>query len=182
MGSSLSCVSNLDYSPDPYDNFNSTSCNCSNPDHIWIAVCECEFDYEEVTTPQNLERVVPLGIVYALVFLMGTIGNGLVIFVVRRFKRMRNVTNIFLASLSTADLLLIWFCVPIQVGEHVPEFSEKTPTQKKTTRMGIFWVFCAKIHPWAFFALKNSLSGCAKFTKDTQQKSKPAPPLENRSF
>lgn len=40
-----------------------------------------------------------------------------VIFVVNRFKRMRNVTNVFLASLSTADLCLIWICVPVMVRE-----------------------------------------------------------------
>lgn len=51
---------------------------------------------------------------YGLVFLIGLVGNLLVIIVVQRYKKMRNVTNVFLASLSTADLLLILFCAPIQ--------------------------------------------------------------------
>ncbi len=55
-----------------------------------------------------LGQSAPLGLLYGLVFVLGTVGNGLVIFVVRRYKRMRNATNLFLASLSTADLLLIW--------------------------------------------------------------------------
>ncbi len=73
-----------------------------------------DYFYLEAPPPSILE-IVPPGIVYALVFLVGTVGNILVIFVVVHFKNMRNVTNIFLASLSTADLCLIWFCVPIQV-------------------------------------------------------------------
>lgn len=60
-------------------------------------------------------EILPAGIIYALVFLIGTGGNLLVVFVVVHFKNMRTVTNMFLASLSTADLCLIWFCVPIQV-------------------------------------------------------------------
>ncbi|CAJ0573465.1 unnamed protein product, partial [Mesorhabditis spiculigera] len=65
-----------------------------------------------------MEIMVP-ALLYLVVFLVGTIGNALVIFVVNRFKRMRNVTNVFLASLSTADLCLIWFCVPIMFVKYM---------------------------------------------------------------
>jgi 7 transmembrane receptor (rhodopsin family) len=94
---------------------NATQCNCSIALHAYLEPCFDVCDYPEAPLPPIEEVLVP-GFVYALVFLVGTIGNGLVIFVVNRFRRMRNVTNVFLASLSTADLCLIWLCVPIMVS------------------------------------------------------------------
>ncbi|PIO74339.1 7 transmembrane receptor [Teladorsagia circumcincta] len=67
-----------------------------------------------LTEEELFEAALP-AVLYLIVFLVGTVGNAMVIFVVNRFKRMRNVTNVFLASLSTADLCLIWFCVPIMM-------------------------------------------------------------------
>ncbi|KAL5015726.1 hypothetical protein ScPMuIL_005315 [Solemya velum] len=53
-------------------------------------------------------------IFYGLTLLLGLIGNVLVIISVARFKKMQNVTNIFLLSLATADLLVVLICVPIK--------------------------------------------------------------------
>uniref|UniRef100_A0A914URK0 G-protein coupled receptors family 1 profile domain-containing protein n=1 Tax=Plectus sambesii TaxID=2011161 RepID=A0A914URK0_9BILA len=91
---------------------NASQCNCSVAWHAYLEPCFEVCDYPETPLPP-IEEVLFPGVVYALVFLLGTIGNALVIFVVNRFRRMRNVTNLFLASLSTADLCLIWLCVPI---------------------------------------------------------------------
>lgn len=49
---------------------------------------------------------------YVLVFLVGLIGNLLVIQVIFRVPRMRTVTNLFIANLAFADLLVICFCMP----------------------------------------------------------------------
>ncbi|GIY70885.1 neuropeptide SIFamide receptor [Caerostris extrusa] len=49
---------------------------------------------------------------YIVVFILGTIGNVFVIGVVLRMKRMRSVTNYYLANLALADLLVIIFCIP----------------------------------------------------------------------
>nr|AKQ63044.1 elevenin receptor 2 [Platynereis dumerilii] len=54
---------------------------------------------------------------YSLTLLLGLIGNLLVISSILRFRSMRTVTNAFLTSLATADLLLIAFCVPIKFAK-----------------------------------------------------------------
>lgn len=51
-------------------------------------------------------------IAYTLVFSVGLVGNLFVISVVFRVPRMRTVTNLFIANLAIADVLVIVFCVP----------------------------------------------------------------------
>jgi neuropeptide FF receptor 2 len=51
-------------------------------------------------------------IAYSLVFFVGLVGNAFVISVVFRVPRMRTVTNLFIANLAFADVLVIIFCVP----------------------------------------------------------------------
>ena len=74
-----------------------------------------DYDYDASISNLPLAEVVPVGIVYGLTLLLGVVGNALVIFSIARFRRMQSVTNIFLTSLSTADLLLVVLCVPIKV-------------------------------------------------------------------
>lgn len=57
------------------------------------------------------------GIVYGLTFLVGIIGNSLIVYSVVHFRRMKSLSNIFLASLATADLILIIFCVPVKFAQ-----------------------------------------------------------------
>ncbi|KAK3612482.1 hypothetical protein CHS0354_024450 [Potamilus streckersoni] len=63
---------------------------------------------------------VPTGIVALLAFLYGSIsllsvlGNGIVIFVIVRNKRMQTVTNIFIANLALADVVIGLFATPFQ--------------------------------------------------------------------
>lgn len=49
---------------------------------------------------------------YTLVFLVGLVGNLLVVSVVCRSPRMRNVTNYFIVNLAIADILVLVFCLP----------------------------------------------------------------------
>lgn len=51
-------------------------------------------------------------IAYILVFCVGLVGNLFVISVVFRVPRMRTPTNLFIANLAIADVLVIVFCVP----------------------------------------------------------------------
>ncbi|VDK61608.1 unnamed protein product, partial [Cylicostephanus goldi] len=91
-----------------WENMTASQCNCSHPLHKFLEVCATRC----ITLPNTLlfglteeelfEAALP-ALMYLIVFLVGTVGNAMVIFVVNRFKRMRNVTNVFLASLSTAD-------------------------------------------------------------------------------
>lgn len=57
------------------------------------------------------------GIVYGLTFLVGIIGNSLIVYSVVQFRRMKSLSNVFLASLATADLILIIFCVPVKFAQ-----------------------------------------------------------------
>jgi hypothetical protein len=51
-------------------------------------------------------------IFYILIFVIGTIGNILVIYVLMKDKELRTFTNYLLANLSIADLLVLFTCVP----------------------------------------------------------------------
>ncbi|KAL4221768.1 7 transmembrane receptor (rhodopsin) [Mactra antiquata] len=73
-------------------------------------------------------------ILFAVIFLIGVIGNTVLIFTVLRNKSMRNTPNIFVVSLSVGDLLLLLFSVPFSstfytmkswpFGEGVCKFNE----------------------------------------------------------
>ncbi|VDM49572.1 unnamed protein product [Toxocara canis] len=110
--------STFEYEAFDWENFTSADCNCSHQLHSYLGVCEGICEPISLSLPPLAEVALPAAL-YLIVFLVGTTGNALVIFVVNRFRRMRNVTNIFLASLSTADLCLIWFCVPIMFVKYM---------------------------------------------------------------
>lgn len=73
-----------------------------------------EYDYESSNTV-FLEDVIPMSIIYGLTLVIGILGNTLIILTISRYRRMRTITNVFLASLASADLLLILICVPVMV-------------------------------------------------------------------
>lgn len=54
--------------------------------------------------------VVP--IIFAMIFLVGVLGNGTLILIFMRHPNMRNVPNTYIISLALGDLLLILTCVP----------------------------------------------------------------------
>ncbi|CAG5119711.1 unnamed protein product, partial [Candidula unifasciata] len=65
---------------------------------------------------------VPTGLICLLAFLYGSIsllaviGNGLVILVIVKNGRMHTVTNIFIANLAVADVIIGLFSIPFQVS------------------------------------------------------------------
>lgn len=60
-------------------------------------------------------ELAPTLIVYGFSFILGVTGNCLIIFTTFRYGRMHSVTNVFLSSLASSDLLLIIFCIPVKV-------------------------------------------------------------------
>lgn len=66
------------------------------------------------------ERLVAIivPIVFAIIVVIGFIGNMLVIIVIISNKRMVNTTNILILSLALADLFFIVFCVPFTAAAH----------------------------------------------------------------
>ncbi|XP_038626661.1 galanin receptor type 1 [Tachyglossus aculeatus] len=65
--------------------------------------------------PLGVENVATL-VVFAIIFALGALGNGLVIAVLarRRPGAARSPTNVFILNLSVADLAYLLFCVPFQ--------------------------------------------------------------------
>ncbi|CAI9736616.1 54-like peptide receptor [Octopus vulgaris] len=75
---------------------------------------EYTYDYHASISTLPLLELIPVAIMYGLTLILGVTGNALVIFSIAHYRRMRTLTNIFLLSLASADLLLIVLCVPIK--------------------------------------------------------------------
>ncbi|XP_009896233.2 galanin receptor type 2 [Dryobates pubescens] len=56
--------------------------------------------------------IIPL--LFLIIFLVGTVGNCLVLAVLLRNGQVKNTTNLFILNLGVADLCFILFCVPFQ--------------------------------------------------------------------
>ncbi|XP_048256456.1 allatostatin-A receptor-like [Haliotis rufescens] len=89
--------------------------NLSDRDHYdAYDYYEYEYDYDASVNNLPLEEFIPSVIVYSITLLVGVVGNSLVIFSIAYYGRQKNVTNVFLLSLASADLLLVTICVPIK--------------------------------------------------------------------
>ncbi|KAK7487554.1 hypothetical protein BaRGS_00021256 [Batillaria attramentaria] len=103
-----------------YNFTNLTSSGVTTPDNnlsLTTKVDDYIYDYDYDASLQSLPlgEVIPVSLVYGFTLLFGLGGNALVIIVVLRNERLRSITNIFLTSLASADLILVLFCVPVKV-------------------------------------------------------------------
>lgn len=73
------------------------------------------YSYQDSLDWLPLNELVPCVTFYVIIGLLGITGNSLVIIVILALPRTRNITNLFLLSLASADLLLVLVCVPIKV-------------------------------------------------------------------
>jgi len=62
------------------------------------------------------EIVALLSIFYGGISIVAVIGNTLVIWVVATTRQMRTVTNMYIANLAFADVIIGLFCIPFQVS------------------------------------------------------------------
>lgn len=76
---------------------------------------EYEYDINDSHTTFRWEELLPIIVVYGITLVLGLTGNSLIVFTMYRFRRMQTATNMLLASLASADLLLIIFCIPVKV-------------------------------------------------------------------
>ena len=76
-----------------------------------------DYDYDSSDSSHAIYwgELAPVLIVYSLTYIIGVTGNVLIIYTVLRFKRLKSPTNIFLISLSSADLILVLLCIPVKV-------------------------------------------------------------------
>ena len=65
---------------------------------------------------QVVSIVVP--IFFGLLFLVGFLGNLLVVLVVTFNRQMRNTTNLLIMNLAVADILFVALCVPISAFQY----------------------------------------------------------------
>ena len=88
--------------------------NMTELEYYYYYIYDADMDSSELTS-EELRLMIPVSVFYGLMFLLGTIGNILVIYCIAKYKRMKSITNQLLLSLACADLLLTLFCVPIKV-------------------------------------------------------------------
>uniref|UniRef100_A0A1A9VF93 G-protein coupled receptors family 1 profile domain-containing protein n=1 Tax=Glossina austeni TaxID=7395 RepID=A0A1A9VF93_GLOAU len=58
--------------------------------------------------------IILLSILYGLISILAIIGNCLVIWIVATAKQMHTVTNMYIANLAFADVIIAVFCIPFQ--------------------------------------------------------------------
>ncbi|KAF6202751.1 hypothetical protein GE061_003153 [Apolygus lucorum] len=73
-----------------------------------------EYDYLDSVNNFNWNELIPTTIVYAITLILGISGNLLIIITISKYRRMKSITNTFLASLASADLLLVLVCTPVK--------------------------------------------------------------------
>lgn len=78
-----------------------------------------DYDYEIALETFFWRELTPTLVVYAVTYVLGVVGNALIIFTIYRYRRLKTTTNVFLASLATADLLLILMCIPVKVSADI---------------------------------------------------------------
>ncbi|XP_029366632.1 neuropeptide Y receptor Y8b isoform X2 [Echeneis naucrates] len=54
-------------------------------------------------------------VAYSAIMAVGLIGNSCLVYVIMRYKEMRNVTNIFIVNLSCSDILMCIVCLPVTI-------------------------------------------------------------------
>ncbi|KAF6031520.1 hypothetical protein EB796_010152 [Bugula neritina] len=81
-----------------------------------------EYTFEEygevlAVTDTELKKLSPAMISYIVIFLLGAVGNSLVIYCVAKYKRMKSNTNQLLLSLACADLMVVLICIPVKFAK-----------------------------------------------------------------
>lgn len=79
------------------------------------ATDDYDYDYDKALETFFWRELTPTLVVYAVTYVLGVVGNALIIFTICRYRHLKTTTNVFLASLATADLLLILICIPVKV-------------------------------------------------------------------
>uniref|UniRef100_A0A8D2IP26 G-protein coupled receptors family 1 profile domain-containing protein n=1 Tax=Varanus komodoensis TaxID=61221 RepID=A0A8D2IP26_VARKO len=67
---------------------------------------------QEETSPPFLTDAWLVPVFYALIMLLGLVGNSLVIYVISKHRQMRTATNFYIANLATTDIIFLVCCVP----------------------------------------------------------------------
>ena len=93
------------------DNYKTETSNLTEPRSILDPGSSSEEDV-------MIDRIV-VPIVFGVIFVIGLVGNGLLIFTVLANKSMRTIPNIFLTSLAIGDFFLILVSVPFRAALYI---------------------------------------------------------------
>ena len=75
-----------------------------------------DYDINESFSTFDWSELGPSLFVFSLTFILGIVGNVLILMAVFRHTHVKSSpVNVFLASLASADLLLILVCLPLKV-------------------------------------------------------------------
>ena len=78
---------------------------------------EYDYDYDASIATFDWSELGPNLFVFGITFIIGILGNCLILVAVIRHTHVKNSpVNVFLASLASADLLLILICLPLKVS------------------------------------------------------------------
>ncbi|XP_063003402.1 kiSS-1 receptor [Elgaria multicarinata webbii] len=66
----------------------------------------------EPQTPPHLVDAWLVPLFFAMLMVVGLVGNSLVIYVITKHKQMRTVTNFYIANLASTDIIFLVCCVP----------------------------------------------------------------------
>lgn len=78
-----------------------------------LNLTDMEYLYQKMGPPRdNLLLLIPLNIVYSIIFVLGIIGNTATCLVISRVKFMHSPTNFYLLNLSLTDLLILIIILP----------------------------------------------------------------------
>ncbi|XP_059099323.1 G-protein coupled receptor 54-like [Tigriopus californicus] len=80
-------------------------------------MCEHTWDPDKTWDVYYWEELLPPLFIYSLTLSLGVVGNLLIIWAILGYRKMQTPTNIFLASLAMADLLLCVICIPVKLAE-----------------------------------------------------------------
>lgn len=66
--------------------------------------------------------LIVLSMCYGSISFLAVLGNSLVIWIVATTRQMQSVTNLFIANLALADVIIGMFAIPFQVGDGAQAF------------------------------------------------------------
>ncbi|ODN02260.1 Thyrotropin-releasing hormone receptor, partial [Orchesella cincta] len=97
--------------------FGSSPINCSDPASLFEAFNLSFPEYEDPVYYSHSYRMIGT-FFQGLIFLVGVLGNILVVFVVARTKSMHSPTNCYLVSLALADCIVLIAAVPQEIVQY----------------------------------------------------------------
>ncbi|KAM6951042.1 galanin receptor 2a [Aplochiton taeniatus] len=101
---------------------------------------------------------VVISLVFTLIFLVGTVGNSLVLTVLLRNRQTNTTTNLFILNLGVADLCFIVFCVPFQATIYTMDEWVFGPFVCKAVHFIIYFTMYASIFTLAAVSLDRYLA------------------------